>query len=1165
MRQGTTLDDKYLLESGEVLISGKQALVRVPLMQQALDRARGWSTAGFVTGYRGSPLGGYDSELWRARRFLEDRNIVFQPGLNEDLAATAAWGTQQVGFLPGRKVDGVFAIWYGKGPGVDRSGDAFKHANLQGTEPRGGVLLVFGDDHVGKSSSTAHQSDIALAAHGIPILYPANVAEILRYGLAGIALSRHAGVLVGLKLVNETADATSVVRLDAPADLQAPEAPAAQASVHIRKEFLAVLEEDIRLVRHKLPRSAEFVRANGLDGIAFGASSPRFVIVTAGKAYPDVLAALGLLGVNESIARMSGIGVYKVALISPLEPMGLKAVCRDAEEVMFVEEKRPHIEVQAARILVNLPRRPRVCGKSDPEDRPLLPQDTPLDPVVVASALEPRLIATCPSLARQCPGFGERLREIRNRREAIPLDSVPARRRPAFCPGCPHSISTAVPEGSFGMTGIGCHAMAMFMPERNPLPVTHMGGEGANWLGIAPFTSTEHVFQNLGDGTYNHSGSLAIRAAVEAGAHVTYKILYNDAVAMTGGQPVEGARTVGQIAAQVLAEGVTRVAVVSDHPERFGRGTDLPKGVRAFDRDQLDIVQRGLRDTTGVTVLIYDQTCAAEKRRRRKRGFESPPERRIVINELVCEGCGDCSVQSNCLAIQPLETELGRKRRIDQHACNQDYSCLKGFCPSLVSVHEAKLRRSAVEVPAALLAAIPEASPPPLDRAFSLVIAGIGGTGVVTISAILGMAANLEGRGASLYDMTGLSQKGGAVLSHVRLYPHGTAPLPARISSGEADLFLACDVLAAADGEALQAIDPQKTTLVANQDVVAPAAFQSNPDLSLDIGSYLAPLRSASNDRIDMLAATSLAEALAGDPISSNLLMLGYAWQRGHVPLTRAALERAIELNGTAVALNLRAFQIGRAAAAQPEALEKRMARVPRAGGASETDLAHFIGRRAADLTTYQNARYAERYLALTRQAITHESALGAKARRFSWAVARGAFKLMAYKDEYEVARLFVDRRFRAALERQFEPGYRLEFHLAPPLWSRPDRRTGRPKKGSFGPWFSLLFRCLAALRRLRETPLDVFRWSPDRKLERALRDEYITLISALCPRLTADNLEELIALAEAPLSVRGFGPVKEPAAKELLKRIRATLAEATRHPSEPSYAVDPRKSASRR
>ena len=1141
-----SLADKYSLERGRIFLSGRQALVRLPLVQRQIDRRRNLNTAGFICGYRGSPLGTYDMELERARRLLDEHDIVFRPGLNEDLAATAVWGTQQLGFLPGRKVQGVFSLWYGKGPGVDRSGDPFKHANLQGTEPHGGVLLIVGDDHAGKSSTIAHQSDLALAANDIPILYPASVQEILQLGLAGIELSRFSGLLVALKIVNETADATAAIAVDASAHhFSRPEIPSPPGGVHIRKEFLAVQEQDTRLVRHKLPRALAFAQANRLDRVVFGSHHPKFLIVTAGKAYGDVMSALAVLGMDQELAVACGLAVYKVAMIYPLEPTQLRAAAAQCKEILFVEEKRPHVEAQAAGLLFNLAHRPRFSGKFDPAGVALLPADVPLDSLTVAAALVRRLYATIAALDRLAPGFASAARAVDARlARAGAISAAPMTRRPAFCPGCPHSTSTLVPPGSFAATGIGCHGMAMFHPDRNPLPVGHMGGEGAAWLGIAPFTSTGHIFQNLGDGTFNHSGSLAIRAAVQAGAHITYKILYNDAVAMTGGQAVEGAQTVERIAALALAEGVAQVVVVSEHPERF-RGRDtLPAAVALHRRDDLDTVQRALRDSPGVTVLIYDQTCAAEKRRRRKRGQYPDPDRRVYINHHVCEGCGDCSVQSNCLAIQPLETDLGRKRVIDQSACNKDESCTKGFCPSFVTVERARLRRPEAELLPPLLDSLPEIVPPALQRDYDILIAGVGGTGVVTVSAVIGMAAHLESRGVCLYDMTGLSQKGGSVFSHVRLSVDPGGPPAATIPAGGADLLLACDAVAATHKDSLRVIDERRTRIVMNSDISATAQFQIDPDLPIDIKRLQAILaRAAGNKTCQDLAASSIATRLLGDSIAANMIMLGFAWQRGLMPLSRAALEQAIRINAVAVEFNLRAFALGRAAATNPAQFEPGVdAAVPDIEQSTE-DFATFVARRCADLKAYWNSQYADAYEDLVRLALKHETSFGLTTDAFSWAVARSAFKLMAYKDEYEVARLYTDGRFRAALNRQFESGYRLHFHFAPPLLARVDPRTGRPRKVKFGPWAGALLSFLARFKNLRETKLDLFGLTAERGMERRLRDAYLGFVRDACECPEDYTHAELVAVAQAPQMVRGFGAVKQAAAAALLARLEALRA----------------------
>jgi indolepyruvate ferredoxin oxidoreductase len=1121
------LNEKYRLDCERALLSGRQALVRLPIEQRACDRRRGWNTAGLISGYRGSPLGGYDLELWRARAALEASDIQFLPGLNEDLALTALAGTQQLGFLPGRKVDGVFCLWYGKGPGVDRSGDIIKHANLHGVEGRGGIVLAFGDDHIAMSSTTAHQSDLTLASWGVPVLYPASVAEIIDLGLAAFALSRFSGLLVGLKLVNETADSTAIVALREPGDFIAPETSGPLGGVGIRPEPLARQDQDSRLARYKLPRAATFASANGLDRIVFGALAPRLLIATSGKAYADVVRALELLGIDEACARDAGIGIYKIALLFPLDPAGLARATDKAEEILFVEEKRPHAETQAKSLLYNFAHRPRISGKACPGGEPLLPADTPLDARIVALALAQRLTSAFPELAARLPGVAAIERQARASLERpSPARSV-VPRRPAFCPGCPHSASTRVPEGTFGATGIGCHGLAVFHRDRNPLPMGHMGGEGAQWIGLSRFTSTPHIFQNLGDGTYNHSGSLAIRAAVQAGVNITFKILFNDAVAMTGGQPVEGALTVSRIVQQVRAEGVTRVVVVAEIPARFARER-LPRGTDLRHRDQLAEVQDELRLHAGVSVLIYDQVCAAEKRRRRRLGAFPDPDRRIFINEAVCEGCGDCSAQSNCLAIQPLETELGRKRRIDQSACNKDFSCAKGFCPALVSVVGARPSKAA---PSSLDdgADPPEPDIPAMGRGVDLLIAGIGGTGVVTVSAVLGMAARIEGFGAYICDMTGLSQKGGQVLSHVRLRASPQEVVPARIGAGEADVLLACDLVAAAQREALETIAHGKTRLVVNSDLTATADFQMSPDLRVPHEALLAQLAERSGTAPSQIPASSIALAVSGDTIAANLLMLGYAWQRGFIPLSRRAIEQAIALNGRAVAMNHRAFTAGRRVAVVPPST------APAPAAASLDD---FIAARTEDLRGYWNRRYAARYAQLMAE-VCSAAARVEGAAPFAWAVARGAYKVMAYKDEYEVARLYTDGRFRAALLREFEPGARLQFHMAPPLLSRPDR-TGQPRKIAFNGGLLLpILRALAALRILRESPLDLFARSLDRVSERELRDTYLNGVRALTAGLSTETLSQATSLAEVPLNVRGYGHVKAPAARAAIARLR--------------------------
>jgi len=1130
-----SLDDKYRLDCPTTLINGRQALVRLPLAQRELDRRHGLKTAGLISGYRGSPLGSYDLELWRAGSLLQDNDILFQPGLNEDLALTALSGSQLLDLIPGRKVDGVFALWYGKGPGVDRSGDAIKHANLQGVAPNGGVLLVFGDDHAGKSSTTAHQSDLTLGSWEVPILYPSSVAEVLQLGLAGIALSRYSGLVVSLKLVNETADGTAVIHSPQLPEFVLPDLPLPEGGVHARRESLAMQQRDLRIIRHKLPRAQAFARANRLDRIAFGSESGRLVIATAGKAFPDVLAALSLLGISDAIAREVGIGVYKIGLIFPLDPVALLAATQRAEEILFVEEKRPHTEIQAAAALYNQPRRPRISGKSTPRGDFLLPADSPLDATLVARAIAERIQTAFPDIAAGVPGFTAATDLLQARSVNTTRGAAPIARRPAFCSGCPHNTSTTVPTGSLAGTGIGCHTMVLFQPERPSLPVVHMGAEGAQWIGLAPFTETQHIFQNLGDGTYSHSGSLAIRAAVQARVNITYKILLNDAVAMTGGQPVEGQLDAARIAAQVRAEGARRIVVVSEDPEQHRR-EPLPSGTELRHRDELGRVQEELRKEPGVTVIIYEQVCAAEKRRRRKNHTYPDPNRRAFINSLVCEGCGDCSVQSNCISIQPLETELGRKRRIDQSACNKDFSCVKGFCPSFVTVSGAKRRRAPAESNAAHSASLPEPRLPALGNGFDLVITGIGGTGVVTISAILGMAARLEGFGASLYDMTGLSQKAGQVFSHVRLRRAPDEIVAAQVGSAEADVILACDLIAAVQKEVLTTIIPTRTRVFGNSEVAATAGFATLPDLAIPQMQLTATLESLAQTPPRLIAANTLSEQLLGDSIGANLILLGFAWQCGAIPLQRSSIEAAIRLNGKAVESNLKAFAAGRAAS-----LRSNVSPSP-----APDSLTDFVARRARDLTDYWNAEYSRKYLDLM-NSVQRCAGRVEGGDAFAWAVARGAYQLMAYKDEYEVARLYTDGRFQSALSKEFESYDSVKFHLAPPLLAMTDPRTGHPRKIAFGSWILPVFRLLSRLRTLREGPFDIFGRSTERRLERKLRDNYLEVIARLTNTLSAETLTHATEVAGSPAAVRGYGHIKQPRAGALLDELSAESAGARR------------------
>ncbi|MGE5200967.1 MAG: indolepyruvate ferredoxin oxidoreductase family protein, partial [Acidobacteriota bacterium] len=1029
-----SLDDKYRRERGPVFMNGTQALVRLAMLQAQRDRAAGLNTAGFVSGYRGSPLAALDFEFWRARKFLEPLAIKFQPGVNEDLAATSVWGTQQVHFFPKPKHDGVFAMWYGKSPGVDRCGDVFKHANHAGTTKHGGVLAIIGDDHAQKSTSTTSQSEYAMMDAMIPVLAPADIQEFIDLGLFGFALSRYTGLWVAFKLVDSNIGASGTVEInpDRPPFALPNEFAMPAEGVHARWPDDRIPQE-WRLKHAKLPASLAFARANGVDRIVYDSPKARLGIVAAGKAWLDLAQALGELGLDAAACRSIGIRVLKPAMIWPLEPETIVRFADGLEEILVVEEKRGFVEDQIKTILYDRAQgtRPRVVGKRDETGADFIPDCLELEPNQVALAVADRVLR-----------FADHA-DLRARRDAIqaqrPRQLAPVHvRTPFFCSGCPHNTSTKVPEGSRAGAGIGCHSMAIWMPNRHTATWTHMGGEGANWIGQAPFTNEKHVFQNLGDGTYTHSGLLAIRAAAIAGVNITYKILYNDAVAMTGGQPAEGHMTVPQISRQVAAEGARRIVVMSDEPDKYPMGAGFAPGVEIRHRDELDQVQRELRDTPGLTVLIYDQTCAAEKRRRRKRGTYPDPPKRVFINELVCEGCGDCSEQSNCVSVKPVETEFGRKRAIDQSNCNKDYSCLKGFCPSFVTVHGGEIRklaRAAVGVEDHTFDGLPEPTPRTLSEPYGILVTGIGGTGVITVGQLLGMAAHLEGRGCSVLDFTGLAQKNGAVMSHIRLAPAPEDIHAVRIAAGGADLLLGCDMVVAASPQALTRIETGVTRAVVNSYLAPTAAFVMNGDIDFEDAAMHRALRAATGEQgIDFVDASGLATALMGDAIASNLFMLGYAWQKGLVPLSRAAIERAIELNAVGIEMNKRAFGWGRLAAHDRRRVEAAAQPMMHEEAKSEETLEDIVRRRMAFLGDYQNEAYAHRYAELVRAVDAAEKMRTRGRRGFAEAVAKSLFKLMAYKDEYEVARLYTDGEFQRRLHAQFDGDFTLQFHLAPPL-----------------------------------------------------------------------------------------------------------------------------------
>jgi indolepyruvate ferredoxin oxidoreductase len=1140
-----TLDDKYVLESGRVYLTGTQALVRLPMMQRQRDLARGLNTAGYISGYRGSPLGGFDQALWQAKRFIKQNHIEFQPGTNEDLAATAIWGTQQIHLFPGARYDGVFGVWYGKGPGVDRSGDVFKHANYAGTSQHGGVLALGGDDHMAKSSTLAHQSEPAFISAGMPVIHPASVQEYLDLGLHAFALSRYSGLWVGFKVVSETVDSSASVHVDphrvqieTPTDFVLPE-----DGLHIRWPDEWVGQER-RVFTVKHPAAQAYWRANRLDRLMLGAPDAPFGIVTVGKSYADVRQALEQLGIDDAEARRLGLAVYKVALVWPLEPQGIAAFALGKREILVVEEKRPLIEQQVKDVLFNAPaeRRPTVVGKTDERGHKLLRTDGELTPHEIADALVARL-----GVERLSAQSRERWDALNRRMARQVRNQAGLARVPYFCSGCPHNSSTKVPEGSMAMAGIGCHTLAINM-ERNTRTFTHMGAEGASWVGASHFTDMPHVFQNLGDGTYFHSGYLAIRHAVATNTNITYKILYNDAVAMTGGQPHDGNVHPWTISQQVHAEGVRRIALVSDQPDKFPPGIDWAPGTTFHHRDDLEAVQKSLRDWPGVSVLIYDQTCAAEKRRRRKRGTYPDPKRRAFINQAVCEGCGDCSVQSNCLSVVPVETDFGTKRAIDQSSCNKDFSCLKGFCPSFVTIEGGGLRKGSLQrraehrAPEPSLRSAP-ALPSVAERPYGVLVTGIGGTGVVTIGAILGTAAHIEGKGVTVLDQLGMAQKGGAVISHVRFGATPEVLHAARLGAGGADLLLGCDLVVSASADALARLEPGGSRVIVNTHQAITGEFTRHPDLAFPGQALRLSLEAAAGAAAcDFLDGTEIATALLGDSIASNMFMLGYAYQKGAIPVGHDAIERAIELNGAAVPMNLSAFRWGRQAAADPASLDaalgKTDSRVVAFKPAAAT-LDEIVAARMAHLTAYQDARLAERYRALVRRAQQAEQAIGASG--LARAVALSYATVLAYKDEYEVARLHTANAFRAALERQFEGPYRLKFHLAPPLLASRDPATGHLVKREFGAWVLPLFAVLARLKFLRGTAFDIFGHTRERREERDLIRQYEGLIEELLAGLQPANHRLAVRLASLAQDIKGYGHVKQ-ARLQAAKRVQDSL-----------------------
>ncbi|MDP4033999.1 MAG: indolepyruvate ferredoxin oxidoreductase family protein [Pseudorhodobacter sp.] len=1128
IRQDVLLSDRYDLAKSPVLLNGTQALVRLMLMQKARDHAAGLHTAGYCTGYRGSPLGAVDLTMARAEAELQAADILFQPGLNEDLAATALWGSQQAELRGEGRFDGVFGLWYGKGPGVDRSGDVMRHANMAGSSRFGGVLMAMGDDHTGESSTTLHQSDWAMVDAYMPIVSPAGVPEVLDYGLYGWALSRFAGVWVGLKTMKDTVEATAVVNGD-PHRLHfvTPEFDLPEGGLNIRLQDTPVAQE-ARMIDFKRFAAEAFSHANAMDRRIWGRPGAKIGLVAAGKNWLDLVHALDLLGIDADEAARLGLTTYKIGQVWPLDMKGFHAWAEGLELIVCVEEKRKLIEVQAKEAIFNDRRGRRIYGWQNDRGEELFPTRFALDPIHIAQKIGSILV-------EEGRGTESVKAGLVRLEKALRADNAQdmAARLPYFCSGCPHNISTKVPEGSRAYAGIGCHYMVQWM-DRATIGFTQMGGEGANWIGEAPFSKTPHVFQNLGDGTYNHSGVQAIRAALAAGTSITYKILFNDAVAMTGGQANEGGLNAQRITRELLAMGVQHVALVYDEKEALDLA-QFPSGIKRHSREDLPGVQERYRNIKGVSVIVYVQTCAAEKRRRRKRGQFPDPDQRVFINTDICEGCGDCGVQSNCVSIVPVETELGRKRAIDQSSCNKDFSCLSGFCPSFVTLEGARPKRAAtasIDLPD-----LPEPILPAINGTHNIVVTGVGGTGVVTVGALLAMAAHLDGKGAGMMEMAGLAQKGGAVHIHCRIANTPEDISAIRVAVGEADAVIGGDLVVTAGSKTLGLMTTGRSGAVVNSHEIITGEFTSNTEFRIPSDRLRLSLEARLQQRVVFFDATELARLTLGDSIYSNMMVFGAAWQQGLIPLSEAAICRAIVLNGTGVEANTKAFHLGRWAVLHPE----QVAAVLRPEAKASVDPVAF---RAADLSRYQNAALAARYLALVDQAPDN----------LRIPVAKGYHKLLSYKDEYEVARLHLDTMTKARAD--FDGPFRPRFHLAPPLL--PGKAAdGRPKKRAFGPWLLHVFRLLAAMKPLRGTAFDPFGYGAERRLERRLIAQYQADMAEVLANVTPANEGIARELAELPLTIRGFGPVKVANAAKAAKRREALLAAFRGETATPAVAAE--------
>ena len=1129
LNTGYKLEDKYSLEKGRVFLTGTQALVRLPIIQRKIDQINGINTACYISGYTGSPLGGYDHALNQADKFLEENEIIFQPGINEDLAATAIHGSQQTTLVDKPKYDGVFGIWYGKGPGVDRSGDALKHGNYAGTSKYGGVLALAGDDHGAKSSTTAHQSDHAFIHFGMPILNPATVQDYLDFGVLGFAMSRYSGCWVGFKCVTDTVESAASVdiSLDRFKPVLPKDDPIGDENIHIQWGFAPAASEP-RLYKVRLPAAQAFARANSIDNVIFK-DKKKLAIVTSGKAYLDVRQALDELGLDDNMCKKIGVSLYKVGMVWPLEPQKISDFVEGHKEILVVEEKRSIVEDQLTKILYNKKNRPIIVGKLDEQGHNLVPSEGELSPSVVALIIANRISKLSLKI-----DLSNKVKEIEDFIKSV--NNSPASnlfRLPSFCAGCPHNTSTKVPDDSFAFGGIGCHGMATFMPERHTYNLGQMGGEGVMWTGIAPFTETEHIFQNLGDGTYYHSGILALRSAVASGANITYKILVNDAIAMTGGQEITGKVRIDDLTWQVHAEGAKKVVVVTDYPEKYPSNVSFAPGVEVFQRDRLDEVQKNLRKIKGVTVILYDQYCATELRRRRKRGIVEEPNKKIFINPLVCEGCGDCGVESNCIAIEPLETKFGRKRQINQSACNKDFSCTKGYCPSFLTITGGVLKKKSnnsnrdqnyeeIKLPAPKI--------PEMNRPFNILITGIGGSGVITLGAILGTAAHLEGKGSSTLDVAGLAQRNGPVTSHLRVANKPDELHATRIASGSADLIIGCDIVVTTGIEAMSKISSDRTNMVINNHVAPTSTFASNPNLDLSAARMIKGLRDiGSNDLMHFVDATKLSTSLIGNAIGANLFLVGYAVQKGLFPISLQAIERAIELNGVSIKMNKESIYWGRLAAVDINKVKKVAYSNNDINEINENEtIDSIVNDRFKFLSDYQDNKYANKYLSTIEKVIKKDKSIPNSSNALSLAVARYLFKLMSYKDEYEVARLHTGSEIKDYLNDKLEGNYKIEYSLAPPVFGGRNKDTGKYPKRNLPSFTYHIFNILKHFKFLRGTPFDIFGLSSHRRIERELIKEYEEMIFNILDRITTVNYDIAIKLLSLPDQIRGYDVVKE-------------------------------------